>query len=68
MQRACGVGRVASSGGGDYTISELGDSSSQAECNNQQQCVPGIDDKIRLDVAVGDGTLTSAPPVKQTWC
>jgi len=26
-----------------------------AECNNQQQCVPGIDDKIRLDVAVGDG-------------
>ena len=56
IQRACGVGRVASSGGGDYTISELGDSSSQAECNNQQQCVPGIDDKIRLDVTVGDGT------------
>ena len=56
VQRACGVGRVASRGGGDYTISELGDSSSQAVCNNQQQCVPGIDDKIRLDVAVGDGT------------
>jgi hypothetical protein len=56
VQHACGVGRVASRGGGDYTISELGDSSSQAECNNQQQCVPGIDDKIRVDVAVGDGT------------
>jgi len=56
MQRACGVGRVASSGGGDFTISQHGDSSSQAVCNNQQQCVIGIDDKIRLDVTVGDGT------------
>lgn len=56
VQRACGVGQVASQGGGDYTISELGDSSSQAECDNQQECVPGIDNKIRLDVAVGDGT------------
>jgi hypothetical protein len=56
MQRGCGVGRVASRGGGDYTISEIGDSSSQAVCNNQQQCVPGIDSKIRLDVKVGDGT------------
>ena len=62
IQRACGVGRVASRGGGDYTISELGDSSSQAECNNQQQCVPGIDDKIRLDVAVGDGTPDQCTP------
>jgi hypothetical protein len=52
-QRACGVGRIASSGGGDYTISQLGDSSSEAECNNQQECVIGIDDKVRLDVTVG---------------
>ncbi len=56
IQRACGAGRVASRGGGDYTISEVGDSSSQAECNNQQECVPGVDSKIRLDVTVGDGT------------
>ena len=55
MQRGCGVGRVASRGGGDYTISQLGDTSSQAVCNNQQQCVIGVDDKIRLDVTVGDG-------------
>lgn len=57
MQRGCGVGRVASNGGGDYTIFQLGDSSSQAECNNQQECVPGIDNKMRLDVTVGDGPI-----------
>jgi hypothetical protein len=59
IQRACGVGRIASSGDGDYTISQLGDSSSQAECNNQQQCVIGIDDTVRLDVTVGDGSPDS---------
>jgi hypothetical protein len=56
FQRACGVGSVASVGGGDYTISEVADSSSEAECNNQQQCTPGVDDKARVDIAVGDGT------------
>src|SRR5262245_59167475 len=50
MQTACGVGRVASGGGGDYTISQAADSSSQAECNNQQECMIGVDDKARVDV------------------
>src|SRR5262245_28294060 len=54
MQTACGVGRIASSGNGDFTISQLGDSSSEAECHNQQECVIGIDDKARVDVTVGD--------------
>src|SRR4030095_13254682 len=78
MQTACGVGLIASSGNGDYTISQLGDSSSEAECHNQQECVIGIDNKARVDVTVGDGSpdvcaagqanvVFSVPVVTLTW-
>ena len=54
-QTGCGIGRIASDGGADYNVSEIGDTSSQPECNNQQECVAGIDSKVRVDVTVGDG-------------
>ena len=55
-QNGCGVGRVASNGGADYGVTELGDTSSQPECNNQQVCMTGVDSKVRVDITVGDDT------------
>lgn len=58
-QTGCGIGRVASNGGADYGVTELGDTSSQPQCGYQQMCTTGVDSKVRVDVAVGDGTPDS---------
>lgn len=55
-QTGCGIGEIDSNGGSDYTITELGDTSSQPECDNQQACTNGVDSKVRVDISVGDGT------------
>lgn len=54
-QIGCGIGQIDSNGGSDYTVKELGDTSSEPECNNQQACTDGVDNKVRVDVTVGDG-------------
>jgi hypothetical protein len=77
-QSGCGVGRIASAGGGDFTITEVGDTSSQPECNNQQECTVGTDSKVRVDITVGDQTpdtcdngtanmVISVPVVTTSW-
>jgi hypothetical protein len=77
-QSGCGVGRIASQGGGDFTITEVGDTSSQPECDNQQECIAGTDSKVRVDVTVGDQTpdscdsgsaniILSVPVITTSW-
>ena len=60
-QTGCGIGQIASKGGADYTISEIGDTSSQPICNNQQECTNGVDSKVRVDVTVGNGMADTCP-------
>ncbi len=66
-QTGCGVGRIDSDGGSDFTVTELGDTSdSSATCNLPNgaspgpgagtTCTAGTDASIRVDVTVGDGT------------
>jgi hypothetical protein len=55
----CGVGAIDSNGGSDFTITEIGDTSDgSATCNlpHPDDCMPGADQAIRTDVAVGDDT------------
>lgn len=54
-QTGCGIGQIDSNGDSDYTIAEVGDTSSQPECDNQQACTNGVDSKVRVDITVGDG-------------
>jgi hypothetical protein len=61
-QTACGIGRVDSNGGSDFTISEIADTSdSSPTCNLPNPgCPPGPpmfgkDASTRVDVTVGDG-------------
>src|SRR5262245_28746128 len=78
QQSGCGVGQIASEGGGDFTITEIGDTSSQPECDNQQECIQGVDNKVRVDINVGDQTpdscdsgsaniIISVPVVTTSW-
>jgi hypothetical protein len=60
-QNGCGIGQIASNGGADYTIQEVGDTSSEPICNNQQACNNGVDSKVRVDVTVGDGVADTCP-------
>jgi hypothetical protein len=61
-QTGCGIGRVDSNRGADYSVTAVGDTSSQPECNNQQQmCVNAVDNKVRVDVTVGDDTPDACP-------
>jgi len=60
-QNGCGIGQIDSNGGSDYTVQEVGDTSSEPICNNQQDCVNGIDSKVRVDVTVGDGVADTCP-------
>jgi hypothetical protein len=57
-QIGCGVGRVDSNGGSDYTVSELGDTSdsSDACAVPHASCGDGGDGTLRVDVTVGDAT------------
>ena len=60
-QNGCGIGQIDSNGGSDYTVQEVGDTSSEPICNNQQECINGIDSKVRVDVTVGDGVADTCP-------
>jgi hypothetical protein len=62
-QTGCGVGRIDSNGGSDFTVKEVNDTSdSSATCNLPQMgCPPGpptigSDASTRVDITVGDGT------------
>ena len=57
-QSGCGIGRIDSNGGSDFSIAEVGDTSSAAACGLSQgpPCSVDTDDgALRLDVTVGDG-------------
>lgn len=60
-QTACGVGQIASNGGADYTVTEVGDTSdTNGPCNlPHRNCTGGADADLRVDVTVGDGTPDS---------
>ena len=62
-QTGCGVGRIDSNGGSDFTVTEVNDTSdSSTTCNLPQMgCPPGpptfgSDASTRVDITVGDGT------------
>jgi hypothetical protein len=57
MQTGCGVGKIDSNGGSDFTVKELGDTSdSSSTCSIPQTCANGKDASVRIDITVGDGT------------
>jgi len=79
-QTGCGIGRIASKGGADFTVTEVGDTSdSSSVCNlPHPACVAGADNSVRIDVTVGDGnpdtcsggtanSLVSIPVHTTTW-
>jgi len=62
-QTGCGVGRIDSNGGSDFTVLEVNDTSdSSSTCNLPHMGCPGgpaklgADASSRVDVTVGDGT------------
>jgi hypothetical protein len=59
-QTGCGIGKVDSDGGSDFTISERGDTSETTVCHVHQSLCPASgpapDSSGRIDVTVGDGT------------
>jgi hypothetical protein len=62
-QTGCGVGKIDSDGGSDFTVTEKGDTSdSSSTCNIPQMCAPGKDASVRIDITVGDGTPDTCTP------
>jgi hypothetical protein len=62
-QTGCGIGKMDSNGGSDFTVNEVNDTSdSSSTCNLPQMgCPPGppklgADASSRVDITVGDGT------------
>jgi hypothetical protein len=78
-QTGCGIGRIDSNGGDDYTVEELGDTSDASEtCDLAQECIEFQDSSVRVDVTVGDGVadicsagsanyIVSVPVLTTTW-
>ncbi len=61
-QSGCGIGRIDSNGGADYTIEELGDTSSPTVCNlPHPDCTEGLDSSAQVNVTVGDGVIDDCP-------
>lgn len=62
-QSGCGVGRIDSDGGSDFTVEELGDTSETTVCGVPQLTCPAAgpapDSSGRIDVTVGDGAPDS---------
>jgi hypothetical protein len=54
-QTGCGVGRLDSDGGSDFTVFEVGDTSDASTCDTPQSCSASGDQSFRVDVTVGDG-------------
>jgi hypothetical protein len=82
-QDGCGIGRIASMGGADFTIAEVGDTSdTNGPCHLPQttcQNTLGEDSSVRVNLKVGDGTpdtcagggtanaILAIPVHTQTW-
>jgi hypothetical protein len=81
-QTGCGVGRIDSDGGSDFTVTELGDTSSPTICGfSQPTCTSGgapTNSNVQVDVTVGDGNpddcssgtanaIVSIPVFTTTW-
>lgn len=66
VQTGCGVGRIDSNGGSDFTITEHGDTSETTGCDVHQATCPATgpapDSAGRLDVTVGDGLADICAP------
>jgi hypothetical protein len=62
-QTACGIGRIDSNGGSDFTISEIGDTSdSSPTCSLPHPgCTNGANASIRIDVTVGNAAADTCP-------
>jgi len=60
-QAGCGVGRIDSNGGADYTITEDADTSETPRCNVPQTTCPSsgptADTSGRVDITVGNGVM-----------
>jgi hypothetical protein len=56
-QTGCGIGKLDSNGGSDFTVVEVNDTSdSSTTCNlPQAECRIGADAATRVDITVGDG-------------
>jgi hypothetical protein len=79
VQTGCGIGRLDSNGGSDFTIEEIGDTSAPGPpCNLPASCVSGNNSNVRVDITVGDGvadtcsqgtanTTVSVPVFTTTW-
>lgn len=52
-QTACGGGRIDSNGGSDFTLTEVGDTSTP--CSSQQDCTPGTNGGYLSYATMGDG-------------
>jgi hypothetical protein len=62
-QTGCGVGKIDSDGGSDFTVLEKGDTSDSSQtCNIPQMCTVGKDSSVRIDITVGDGTPDTCTP------
>ena len=69
QQSACGVGRIDSNGGSDYTVTEVGDTSDNSPTCNLPAvgCPPGPpsttmrDSSVRVDITVGNGAADTCP-------
>ena len=81
-QSGCGIGEIDSNGGSDFSITEVGDTSTDSVCNVLQATCPPVgpapDSSGRLDVTVGNGTadtcttgtanaITTIPVNTLTW-
>jgi hypothetical protein len=56
VQTGCGVGRIDSDGGSDFTITETGDTSApNPPCNLAASCTAGANSNVRVDITVGNG-------------
>jgi hypothetical protein len=81
-QNGCGVGRIDSNGGSDFTVTEVGDTSdASVTCSlpHGPPCTAGLDASVRVDITVGNaaadicgggGTanaITVIPVQTHTW-
>jgi hypothetical protein len=79
QQTGCGIGRIDSNGGSDFTVDEVGDTSAPSPpCGLPASCGFGANSNIRVDVTVGDGgadvcgsgtanAIVSVPVFTTTW-
>jgi hypothetical protein len=79
VQTGCGIGRIDSNGGSDFTITEIGDTSApNAPCFLPHSCSNGGNSNVRVDITVGNGAAdtcgsgtanatVSVPVFTTTW-